>query len=138
MILTLKRIVKDTTCFKKLISITNVCIELGHWPTHFKVLTSIIISKPNKELYDSPKAFQPIILLNTTSKLIKKITGEMLQFQSIFNNFIHLYQLGGLKQCSTTSIGVVLTYFICICWVKNLTTSTLAFNIAQFFLSLNH
>ena len=33
---------------------------------------------------------------------------------------------------------VVLTHIIQSGWVKNLITSTLAFNIAQFFLSLNH
>jgi len=31
-----------------------------------------------------------------------------------------------------------LTYFICIGWVRNLSTSTLAFDISQFFPSLNH
>ena len=34
--------------------------------------------------------------------------------------------------------GVALTYFIRLEWIKNLTISTLAFNIAQFFPSLNH
>jgi len=35
-------------------------------------------------------------------------------------------------------VDVTLTHFIQSVWVKNLTTSTLAFNIAQFFLSLNY
>ena len=34
--------------------------------------------------------------------------------------------------------GVILTYIIHSGWVKNLITSTLAFNIAQFFPSLNY
>jgi len=34
--------------------------------------------------------------------------------------------------------GVVLTHIICSGWVKNLTTSTLVFDIAQFVPSLNH
>ena len=34
--------------------------------------------------------------------------------------------------------GVALTYFICLRWVKQKMTSFLAFNIAQFFPSLNH
>ena len=34
--------------------------------------------------------------------------------------------------------GIALTHIIWLGWVKNLTTSTLAFNIAQFFPSLNH
>ena len=98
---------------------------------------SIIIPKPNKELYDSPKDFQPIMLLNTIGKLIEKVIGERLQFQSISNKFIYQCQLVDLKQQST-DVGVVLTYFIYTGWVKNLSTSILAFDIAQFFPLLNH
>ena len=64
--------------------------------------------------------------------------GERLQFHTISNNFIHQSQLGDLKQRSTTDAGVILTHTICLEWVKNLITSTLTFNIAQFFPSLNH
>jgi len=105
---------------------------------HFKVSTSIIILKPNKELYNSPKAFRLIVLLNTLGKLIEKVIGERLQFHSISNNFIHLSQLGSLKQCSLFNAGVALMHFIYIGWVKNNTTITLMFDIAQFFPSLNH
>ena len=62
----------------------------------------------------------------------------MLQFQSISKNFIYPCQLASLKQCSTTNIGVALTHFIHTGWVKNTMTSTLVFDIAQFFPSLNH
>jgi len=71
-------------------------------------------------------------------KLIEKVIGERLQFQVISNNFIHQSQLGGLKFKSTTDAGIALTHFIRAGWVKNLLTSTLAFDITQFFPSLNH
>ena len=61
-----------------------------------------------------------------------------MQFLLISNNFIHLCQLGGLKYKSTIDAGIALTHFIRLEWVKNLTMSTLAFNIVQFFPSLNH
>ena len=93
----LKRCIKDVIFFRKLITIANAYIELGYWPLHFKVSMSIIIPKPNKESYDSPKAFQPIILLNTIGKLIGKVIGKRLQFQAISNNFIYQCQLEGLK-----------------------------------------
>ena len=64
--------------------------------------------------------------------------GEHLQFHTISNSFIYPSQLGGLKLRSTTDVGVALTHIICLGWVKNLTMSTLAFNIVQFFPSLNH
>jgi len=89
-------------------------------------------------LYNFSKSFQPIVLLNTLDKLIEKVIGNRLQFQSILNNFIYPSQLSGLKQRSIVDMGVVLMYFICSEWVKQKMTSSLVFDIAQFFPSLNH
>jgi len=49
------------------------------------------------------------------------------------NNFIHPSQLR-----FTIDAGIVLVYIIQTGWVKNMSTSTLAFDIAQFFSLLNH
>jgi len=57
---------------------------------------TIIIPKPNKASYNSPKIFQPIVLLNMLEKLIEKVIGKRLKFQVISNNFIH-NQLSELK-----------------------------------------
>jgi len=54
------------------------------------------------------------------------------------NNFIHPSQLGGLKFKSTSDASTALTHIIRSGWSKERTTSTLAFNISQFFPSLNH
>ena len=89
-------------------------------------------------MFDSPKSYQPIVLLNTIGKLVKKMISKCLQFHTISNNFIYSSQLRDLKLKSTTDTGVALTHIICSGWAKNLTTNTLAFNIAQFFPSLNH
>ena len=56
----------------------------------------------------------------------------------IANNFIYHSQLRGLKFKSIIDTGISLTHFIHMGWVKNMSTSTLAFNIAQFFSSLNY
>ena len=88
--------------------------------------------------YDQPKSFHPIVLLNTLGKLIEKVIAERIQFTVASNNFIHPSQLGGLKFKSTTDASVALTHIFCSGWVKDKTTSTLAFNISQFFPSLNH
>jgi len=126
----IKQIVKNEEYIIKLINIANTYIDLGHWPSHFKVLTIIIISKPNKASYDSPKSFHFIVLLNTTGKLFEKMIREILQFLLIYNNFIHLYQLGSLKHRSIIDAGVTLTHFIQLGWVKNFFIRILAFNIA--------
>jgi len=88
--------------------------------------------------YDQPKSFHQIVLLNTLGKLIEKVIVERIQFTVTSNNFIHPSQLGGLKFKSTTDAGVALTHIVHSGWVKGKTTSTLAFDISQFFPSLNH
>ena len=100
--------------------------------------TMVVIPKPNKISYNNPKLFRPIVLLNTVSKLIEKVISNRLQFHVTSNSFIYLSQLEGLKFKSITDAGVVLTHIIRLGWVKNLSTSTLAFYITQFFPSLNH
>jgi len=92
-----KRIIKDNTCLNKFINIANVCIDIDYWLLHFKISTTIIISKLNKKSYNSPKAYCPIILLNTIGKLFEKVIGKRLQFLLISNNFIYSCQLDSLK-----------------------------------------
>ena len=52
----LKKIIRDIVYLNKLIDIANKCINLGYWPLHFKMSTTIIIPKPNKESYNFSKA----------------------------------------------------------------------------------
>jgi len=134
----LKFIVNQDECLVNIINIANACFNLGHWPNYFKYSSTIIIPKPNKTSYDQAKLFRPIILLNTVGKLIEKVIAERLQFTVVNNNFIYLSQLGGLKFKSTMDAGVALAYIVRSGWAKGKTTSTLAFDISQFFPSLNH
>jgi len=133
-----KLIIKNDDCLSKIINIADACINLGHWPKYFKISTTVVIPKPNKPLYNNPKAFCPIILLNTLSKLVEKVIAERLQFIVASNDFIHPSQLGSLKFKSTSDASIALTHIICSGWTKGRTTSTLAFDISQFFPSLNH
>jgi len=81
----------DNKCLENIVNIANICIDLGYWPMYFKMSLSIIISKPKKTFYDSPKSFHPIILLNMLRKFIKKVIGKCLQFDAIANNFVYPY-----------------------------------------------
>ena len=47
-------------------------------------------------------------------------------------------QLGGVQQKSTADAGVYLTHLVRAGWAKQCHTSVIAFDIAQFFSSLNH
>ena len=76
-------------CLKGIINIASAYLKLGHWSSHFKISTTIIILKPNKESYNFPKSFRLIVFLNTLEKLIEKVISEHLQFHVISNNLIH-------------------------------------------------
>ena len=134
----LKIIIKQDKCLTNIINIANVCINLGHWPNYFKCLSMIIIPKPNKLSYNHAKMFHLIVLLNILGKLIEKVITKRIQFMVANNNFIHPSQLGSLKFKSTMDVGVVLMHIVRSGWAKGKSTSTLAFNISQFFPSLNH
>jgi len=111
---------------------------VGHWLTHFKESLSVIIPKPGKPSYLTPKSFHLIILLNTLGKLIKKILSQQLQFEGVHYGAFQPNQFGGISQRSTEDVGVFITHLTRAGWAKKLKTSVVAFDIVQFFLSLNH
>ena len=134
----LKIIIKQDKCLTNIINIANMCINLEHWLDYFKHSSTIIIPKPNKPSYNHAKIFCPIVLLNTLGKLIEKVIAKRIQFTVTKNNFIHPCQLGGLKFKSTMDTGVALMHIVRSRWAKGKSISTLAFDISQFFLFLNH
>ena len=79
-----------------------------------------------------------MVLLNTLGKLIEKVIAERLQFTVASNNFIHPCQLGGLKFKSTADASIALTHIIRSGWARGRSTSSLSFDVSQFFPSLNH
>ena len=84
----LKPLISDNTCLGKIVNIVNACITVGYWPDQFKESTLVVIPKPNKVSYNTPKAFRPIVLLNTTGKLIEKVISHRLQFHLSANGFL--------------------------------------------------
>ena len=98
----------------------------------------MIIPKLGKPAYNTHKAFRPIVLLNTLGKLIEKMVARRLQFDTIKYGILYPNQLGGVAQWSTEDAGVFLTYLVQVGQAKSLKTSVIAFDIAQFFSSLNH
>ncbi|CAA7270642.1 unnamed protein product [Cyclocybe aegerita] len=80
----------------------------------------------------------PIVLLITFGKLIEKMIANRIQFDTVKHDIFHPNQLGSIRQRSTEDAGLILTHLVRVEWVKGLQTSALAFDIAQFFPSINH
>jgi len=134
----LKSIITNDRCLLKIIQIANTYIDLEFWPSHFKLSNTVVIPKPNKINYNSPKSFRSIVLLNTMGKLIEKAISNRLQFHLLANDFLDSHQFGGIHQRSTIDAGIYLTHLIRVGWLRQCHMSVLAFDIAQFFISLNH
>jgi hypothetical protein len=79
----LKLILADIDTCDKVVNLTNACFKHGHWPTFFKESSLVIIPKPGKPSYAAPKAFRPIMLLNTMEKLIEKCVSNHIQFDCV-------------------------------------------------------
>ena len=118
--------------------IANACLRVGAWPKELKESKTVVIPKPGKPLYDVPKAFRPIVLLNTMGKLSKKMIANRLQFEAVKEDILHLCQFGGVCQNSTEDTGIYLTHLVHAGWAKGLKTSVVTFDLTQYFPSLQH
>lgn len=105
-------LVTNNKCITNFVNIVNTCINLKYWPSSFKKLTLIIILKLNKLVYNSPKIFCSIALLNTIGKFIEKVISKRLQTYLITSNFIYPNQLGILKHCLTIDADLYITHLI--------------------------
>jgi len=94
----LKLLITNDRCLLKIVQIANTCIDLEFWLSHFKSSNMVVIPKPNKNNYNSPKSFRPIVLLNTMGKLIEKAISNRLQFHLSANGFLDSHQFGGIQQ----------------------------------------
>ncbi|KXN81998.1 hypothetical protein AN958_03206 [Leucoagaricus sp. SymC.cos] len=92
----LKEVLIDDAVLGKFLILANACLEVGCWPSHFKESVSMIILKPGKLSYSTPKSFRPIMLLNTLGKLVEKMLSAHLQFDSVKFGVFHSNQLGGI------------------------------------------
>src|SRR5437660_725839 len=108
----LKFITADEMVAENITRIANACINTGHWPSHFKESNSIILPKPGKPTYSVPKAFRPIVLLNTLGKLVEKMLANRLQFEAQKFSIFHPNQFGGVRQHSTEDAGIYLTHIV--------------------------
>jgi len=97
----LKAVLENNKSVQLLVTLADACIHVGHWPKHFKDSVLVIIPKPGKPTYSTPKSFRPIVLLNTVGKLIEKMISNCLQFDMIKYDLVHPTQVDGVRQHST-------------------------------------
>ena len=64
------------TLSRALTELFRACLALGYHPKQFKESNTVILKKPQKPSYDTPKAYRPIALLNTMGKVLEKLVAR--------------------------------------------------------------
>jgi ribonuclease HI len=134
----LKYCIKDDKAASGLARLYTACVRQHFWPTQLKDSITVVIPKPGKPTYSVLKAYRPIVLLSCIGKAGEKCLADRTQFECVKYSLLHPSQCGGVRAHSTEDAGVLLTHHILAARKEGFHTSCLAFDIAQFFPSVNH
>jgi hypothetical protein len=66
----------------------NSILNIGYCPQLWGNSHTIVLRKPGKPAYDIPKAYRPIVLLNTLAKLLSAIVAEDRSYLCEANNLL--------------------------------------------------
>ncbi|KAB5588203.1 RNA-directed DNA polymerase from transposon BS [Ceratobasidium theobromae] len=90
----------------------NSCIHLRYHPMCLHNALISPIPKPNRYDMASPKSYQPIILLETLSKLLEKIVAKCITAMAGCLNLIPPDQFGGKEKSSCLDTGLAFIHDI--------------------------
>ena len=65
------------------LALYNKCLELAHFPTTWKEATVVVLRKPGKDSYTTPKAYRPIGLLPVLGKILERMVVARLKYQLV-------------------------------------------------------
>ena len=95
----------------------------------WKCFTTIVLRKPGKPRYDTPKAYRPIALLNTMAKVLTGIIAEHLSYYTEKYRLLPDHHFGGRPGRTTADALHLLTYRIKGAWRKGEVASVLFLDI---------
>jgi len=79
----------------------NACLRIEYHSKKFKQANTIVLRKPNKPNYSSPKAYRSIALLNILGKALESIIANKLSILAEANGMLPMEQMGARKGRST-------------------------------------
>lgn len=103
----------------------------------WKEFTTVIIRKPGKSNYSTPKAYRPIVLLNTMWKVITAIVANHISFYTEKHQLLSANHFSGRPGCTTLDVIHLLTNSIKAAWRKWKVASILFLDIEGAFPNVN-
>ena len=112
-------------------NLVNRCIALAHHPAQWRFFTTITLRKPGKPSYLIPKAYRPIALEDTSSKLVESAVARRLASLAEEQGLLPPNHFGGRPNRCTTDAVLHLTQRIKDSWRKGHVASVLYLDISS-------
>ena len=89
-------------------------LQYGHHPCSLIKANGAVLDKLGKASYDSPASFRVIVLLDTLSKIVERITASRLSLLTRSCALLHSHQTGSLPGLSTFDTTATLAHKVCL------------------------
>ena len=117
------------TLADRLYYIYRAILKRNLYYTPWKQSTTVVLCKPGKPRYDTPKAYRPIALLNTMSKVLTAIAADLMNFYMEKHNLLPAHHFGGRPGRTTADAVHLLIHKIKDTWHKHQVTAVLFLDI---------
>ena len=112
-----------------LIQIYHTILELQLFYDPWREFTTIVLKKPDKPNYETPKAYRPIALISTMAKVLTAIVAENISCLVEQHHLIPNTHFGGRLGRTTTDALHYLVHKIKQAWANNQVASVLFLNV---------
>ncbi|KAF8702312.1 Reverse transcriptase (RNA-dependent DNA polymerase), partial [Rhizoctonia solani] len=123
---------------KSLVDLYNACLIFGYHPKCLCNALVAVIPKPRKPDMLAPKAYRPILLLETLSKCLEEIMAARIIFEIGKHNILPYTQFGGRDNLLCVDGGLALCHNIYAAWLHGKFASLLTLDISGYFNNVNH
>ena len=113
----------------RLLPIYSAMIEKVIYYAPWKLSTTVVLQKPGKPRYNTPKAYRPITLLNTLCKVLTAVAAELMTFYTEKYQLLPANHFGGRPGRTTTDAVHLLVHKIKDSWRKKQVTAVLFLDI---------
>ena len=113
----------------RLYYIYKAILEMEVYYEPWRTSTTVVLRKPGKPRYDNPKAYRPIALLNTMSKVLTALIAEVMTFYTETHHLLPTNHFGGRPGRTTTDAVHLLVHKIKDAWRKRQVTAVLFLDI---------
>ena len=113
----------------RLTTIFRAIIELDTYYDPWREFTTVVLRKPNKPSYETPKAYRPIALISTSAKVLTSIIAENLSQIIEQNHLLPRTHFGGRPGRSTADAVHYLVHKVCEAWRADKVISVLFLDV---------